>query len=146
MVYAAMAGYCLQKGEDTYNEFISMDLLSKDAEGNPTVGDEGDVLRALEAGFGKILAEEDENFTSFYNYLSNELVNDVNAYYGVIDGISENQDYLRENLDGSENFYSSQQNFLSAYWNVDIASGEVAVLLTMNGNNQPQVGTVGMGE
>jgi len=145
MVYAAMTGYCLQKGEDTYKDFIGADLLNKDANGNPTVTDEGDVLRALEAKFGEILAAEDDGFASFDSYLSNCLVNDLNAYYGVIDGISENQDYLKENLDGSENFYSSQKDFLTAYWNANYQNGELCVMLYKDANGQWMADTRGMG-
>lgn len=145
MVYAAMTGYCLQKGEDTYKDFIGADLLNMDATGKPTVTDEGDVLRAMEAEFEKILTAEDDGFASFHNYLRNGLVKDVNAYYGVIDGISENQDYLKENLNGSDNFYSSQKNFLQTYWNLDLKSGEVAALLEVS-DGQPRVVIVGMSE
>lgn len=147
MVYAAMTGYCLQKGEDTYNEFVAMDLLKKDASGKPTVGDEGDVLRALEDGFAKILTTEDGDFDQdpFYEYLTNGLVNDVNAYYGVIDGISENREYLRENLNGSENFYASQRDFLTAYWNTEFESGDIAVIFSVNENGQPQTAQTGNG-
>lgn len=148
MVYAAMTGYCLQKGEDTYNEFISMDLLNKDTDGNPTVKDEGDVLRALEDAFEDIVITEYGTVDGdFYNYLDNhDLLTDINAYYGVIDGISENQDYLKENLNGNDNFYSSQESFLTAYWNATFENGDLCVLLYKDENGQWMADTRGMGQ
>ena len=121
--------------------------MTKKPDGTP-VGNETDVLLTLQSGFEEILTGEygDVDWDFYDYYLANDnLTNDIKAYYGVINGISENQDYLRENLNGSTNFYASQREFLTAYWNTAFESGEIAVIFSVNENGQPQTAQTGNG-
>jgi len=56
---------------------------------------------------------------------------DLDAYFGVIDGIKENEAYIKENLDNSESFYSDRIDYLNAYLTVTVEEGQVAILITM---------------
>lgn len=147
MVYATMQGYCMQKdrenGDTAWSDrFAEIDLTTM-ADGQP-VFDETQVLYKLCGEFATMVDEDDSEL--FYEYLENNAEKDINAYYGVIDGISENQDYLKENLNGSDNFYSSQKNFLTAYWNANFNNGELCVLLYPDENGQWMADTRGTGE
>lgn len=152
MAYATMQGYCMQKDRENGNtewadKFAAIDLTTK-ADGTTAVDDEIAVLTKLCQEFTAMVDADADGRYAFEDYLygdNGDAKKDIDAYYGVIDGISENEKYLKENLDGSDDFYSSKKDFLSAYWDLEIASGEVAVIVTRTEGGQPQVDAVGMG-
>jgi len=145
MAYATMQGYCMQKDSENGNtewsdKFAAIDLTTK-SDGTTPVDDEVAVLTKLCEEFTTMVDDDDRY--AFMGYLNDNASTDIDAYYGVIDGISENQNTFLEKLNGDEGFYASQQGLLQSYWDLDIAPGQAAVALFKE-NDVPQILVTGL--
>ena len=154
VTYATMKGFCEWADTQDAGNGVSISELFdsipldtyRDAEGHDQpVLHEPHVVEAIQQ------ALESEGYASqmaplFEQYISSgSAAKDVDAYFGVIDSIADNKDYIMENLDNSENFYADRAGYLNTYLSVDVESGEVAVFANRLPDGTLNVGSMGMG-
>lgn len=157
MAYATMQGYCMQKdkelkenGEDPHwaVDLAGIDLTTK-SDGTTPVDDEIAVLKKLCEEFTAMVdADLNGDRSAFQDYLYGDYGSaeqDIKAYYGVIDGISENKDTFMKKLNDDADFYASHQGLLESYWNLDLDSGDVAVSISVK-DGAPETLVTGMSE
>lgn len=152
--YATMKGFCeWADAQNAVNGVSISELFDnipldtyRDEEGHDQpVLHEPHVVQAIQQ------ALESEGYAStmvplFQQYISSgAAAKDVDAYFGVIDGIADNRGYILENLDGSTDFYQSHTDYLNSYLNIFVGSGELAASINLNDLKVPEVVIIGMG-
>lgn len=132
--YAVMKGFCEWSDTENGTEYstlfdsIPMDTYRDEENHDQPVLHEPQVVLAIQQaldseGYSTALAD------SFETYINSGVAaNDIDAYFGVIDGIADNKTYILENLDNSENFYASRTEYLNTYLKIDVAPGDVGVM------------------
>lgn len=160
--YAVMKGFCVwadsqlgtgglyseQLGNIDLNYYTDYEGTSDPNPPPSPVKSESHAILALEQGLAKITkGSEAEVSALFKQYIAGDALKDIDAYFGVIDGISENEDYILDNLDGSKNFYSNQAEALNAVLNTNLPSGSLGVLAYQaDKNNEPKAIPMGRAE
>ncbi len=151
--YATMKGFCEWADAQNAGNGVSLSALFddipldtyRDAAGHDQpVMHEPHVVWAIQqelerSGYASVMVP------LFQEYISGGYAaKDVDAYFGVIDGIADNKDYILENLDDSSNFYQNNTDYLNTYLNISVAPGEVAAIVTLNDQKAPVVVIIGL--
>lgn len=157
--YAVMKGFCIWADNKLGTEgaySAAFDGISLDYYYDDTTSSEGEsekiqvqsevqAIIAIEQGLANITkGKETEIAELFKTYLGEKGTADVKAYFSVLDSLEDNEDYILENLDDSVNFYSDRIDYLNSYLKVKFNSGDIAIVVTLNPNDVPEIGAVGM--